>query len=55
MSTDLSAERSIAYEAWEVAYWMPLPSGIPPIRTPNLASQLPPTPKANEELDGSGI
>ena len=54
ISTDSSAECAIAYEAWEVAYWMPLPSGIAPVRTPGLVSQLPPAPKA-DELDGSGI
>jgi hypothetical protein len=55
MSTDSSADCSIVYEAWELAFWMPLPTGMPPVRTPGLAAQLPPAPKADEELDGSGI
>ena len=54
MSTDSSRDCPIAYENWELAFWMPLPSGMPLVRTPGLAAQLPPAPKS-EEFDGSGI
>ena len=55
MSTDSSHDCPIAYENWELSFWMPLPSGMPAVKTPGLAAQLPAAPKSEEELDGSGI
>jgi hypothetical protein len=54
MSTDSSHDCPIAYEEWELAFWMPLPSWVPAVRTPGLAAQLPAVPKSDEK-DGSGI
>jgi hypothetical protein len=54
MSTDSSHDCPIAYENWELSSWMPLPSWMPPVRMPGLASQLPAAPKF-EESAGSGI
>jgi hypothetical protein len=51
-STDSDHSCTIIYDNWEVANWMPMPSGMPPYKTPQLASKLPPPP---EEKDGSGI
>ena len=55
VSTDCSADAPIAYEDWEVAFWMPLPSSIPPVRTPGLAARLPEFPRDGLEHGGSGI
>lgn len=55
LSTDSSADCPINYEDWEVAFWMPLPSSIPPVRTPGLAARLPRAPREGEEMGGSGI
>lgn len=55
ISTDSSHDCPIVYEDWEVAYWMPLPSTIAPVRTPDLATRVPRIPKADEEIGGSGI
>ena len=55
VSTDSSADCAIVYEDWEVAFWMPLPSSIPPVRTPDLAARLPGVPRAGQETGGSGI
>ncbi len=52
LSTESSADCPINYEDWEVTFWMPLPSSLPPVRSPDLTSRLPPIPK---ESDGSGI
>ncbi|MGP0061888.1 MAG: hypothetical protein ACLPID_21705 [Beijerinckiaceae bacterium] len=51
-ATDSDHSCTIIYDNWEVAYWMPMPSGMAPYKTPHLASKLPPPP---EEEDGSGI
>jgi len=55
MSTDSSHDCEIVYEDWEVAYWMPLPSTVPPVKTPGLAAQLPEFPRDGLEIGGSGI
>lgn len=55
MSTDSSADCAIVYEDWEVVFWMPLPSTVAPVRTPDLASRLPRIPRDGEEIGGSGI
>lgn len=52
VSTDSSHDCAIIYEEVELAFWMPLPSTIAPVRTPDLASRLPEVP---EETGGSGI
>lgn len=54
-STDSSYDCAVVYEDWEVANWMPLPSSMPPVKTPGLASRLPEFPQAGPETDGSGI
>ena len=51
-STDSSHDCPIFYDDWEVAFWMPLPSTMAPVRTPGLAASLPEAPK---EYGGSGI
>ena len=51
-STDSSHDCAIIYDDWEVAFWMPLPSSMPPVRRPGLAASLPEVPK---ECFGSGI
>lgn len=53
-STDSSADCAIVYEDWEVAYWMPLPSSMPTVKTPDMASRLPELP-SGLEIGGSGI
>jgi hypothetical protein len=50
-SFDSDENCAIIYDEWELAHWMPLPSGLPPYKTPDLASKLPEPP----EGDGSGI
>lgn len=55
VSTDSSGGCAIIYEDWEVAHWIPLPSSLPGVRTPDLASRLPALPRAGEETGGSGI
>ena len=55
VSTDSSADAPIAYDDWEVAYWMPLPSSIAPVRAPGLAAKLPEFPRDGLEIGGSGI
>ena len=55
VSTDSSADCAIVYEGWEVAFWMPLPASIAPVRTPGLAAQLPDFPRDGQETGGSGI
>ena len=55
VSTDSSHDAAIAYEEWEVAFWMPLPSSVAPVRTPGLAAQLPEFPRDGLEIGGSGI
>ena len=55
VSTDSSADCAIVYEDWEVAFWMPLPSSIAPVKTPGLAAQLPDFPRDGLEIGGSGI
>lgn len=52
-STDSSHDCPIMYDDREVAHWMPLPSNMPAVRTPAMASQLPTLPGA--EAGGSGI
>ena len=54
MSTDSSHDCAIMYEDWEVANWMPLPSTMPSVRTPDMALRLPALP-SGEEIGGSGI
>ena len=44
----------IIYDDMEVANWMPLPSTMPSVRTPNLANGLPALPRG-ELFGGSGI
>lgn len=53
-STDSSHDCAIMYEDWEVSNWMPLPSTMPSVRTPDMATRLPAVPR-NEEIGGSGI
>jgi hypothetical protein len=55
VSTDSSHDCAIIYDEWEIAFWMPLPATIPPVRTPDLASRLPRLPREGEEMGGSGI
>lgn len=55
MSADSSFDCPISYEDWEVAFWMPLPSTMPAMRTPGMASKLPAFPHDGEEIGGSGI
>ncbi len=55
MSTDSSHDCAIIYENWEVAFWMPLPSSIAPVKTPDLAAKLPEFPRDGLETGGSGI
>jgi hypothetical protein len=55
VSTDSSADCAIVYEDWEVAFWMPLPTSIAPVRTPGLAAKLPEFPRDGQEIGGSGI
>lgn len=55
MSTDSSHDCAIIYEDWELAFWMPLPSTMPAVKTPDLAASLPDFPKDGEEIGGSGI
>jgi hypothetical protein len=55
VSTDSSHDCTIAYDDWEVAFWMPLPSSIAPVRTPDLAARLPAFPRDGQEIGGSGI
>lgn len=55
MSSDSTHDCAIIYEDWEVAYWMPLPTGLPAVRTPDLAARLPAFPHDGEEIGGSGI
>jgi hypothetical protein len=50
-STDSDHSCTIMYEDWEITHWMPMPAALPPYKTPDLASKLPPPP----EEDGSGI
>lgn len=52
-STDSSHDCAIVYEDWEVANWMPLPSSMPPVKTPGMAARLPEFP--DMEIGGSGI
>ncbi len=54
VSTDSSADCAIIYEDWEVAFWMPLPPTIAPVRSPGLAALLPDFPP-DQEIGGSGI
>lgn len=54
-STDSSHDCAITYEDWELAFWMPLPTGMPVVKTPGLAARLPVPPPASDEFDGSGI
>ena len=54
-STDSSHDCTIMYEDWELTYWMPLPTGMPVVKTPGLAARLPSPPEASDEFDGSGI
>ncbi len=54
-STDSSHDCAIMYDDWEVANWMPLPSTMPGVRTPDMASRLPAFPRDGEEIGGSGI
>ncbi len=54
-STDSSYDCAIMYEDWELAFWMPLPSGLPIVKTPGLAARLPAAPETSDEFDGSGI
>ena len=54
-STDSSHDCPIVYDDWEVAFWMPLPSSMPAVRTPGMASQLPEFPRDGQEIGGSGI
>ena len=54
-STDSSHDCSISYDDWEVANWMPLPSSMPGVRMPDMASKLPAFPYAGHEIGGSGI
>ena len=46
---------AIFYDDWEVSFWMPLPTSIPPVRGPGLKPHLPPVPRDDEEAGGSGI
>ncbi|MDR3463504.1 MAG: hypothetical protein P4L76_14425 [Beijerinckiaceae bacterium] len=55
MATDSSHDCPIVYENWELSHWMPLPSGIPDVKTPGFVAQLPVVPRSDDELDGSGI
>lgn len=52
-STDSSHDCPIMYDDREVAHWMPLPSTLPGVRTPDMAARLPAVPGA--EAGGSGI
>ena len=54
-STDSSHDCAIMYDDWEVANWMPLPSTMPSVRTPDMAARLPAVPRLGEEIGGSGI
>ena len=54
-STDSSHDCAIMYDDWEVANWMPLPSTMPGVRTPDMASRLPAYPRDGQETGGSGI
>ncbi len=53
-STDSSHDCAIVYEDWEVSFWMPLPSTLPPSKTPSLMARLPLVPSAGDDI-GSGI
>ena len=55
VSSDSSADCAIIYEEWEVAFWMPLPSSMPTVKTPDMASRLPDFPRDGQEIGGSGI
>ncbi len=54
-STDSSHDCPIMYDDREVAHWMPLPSTMPGVRTPDMAARLPIVPRPGEEAGGSGI
>lgn len=54
-STDSSHDCPIMYDDREVAHWTPLPSTMPGIRTPDMASRLPAFPRDGQEIGGSGI
>ena len=55
VSTDSSHDCPIFYEDWEVAFWMPLPTSVAPVKTPGLAARLPEFPRDGLEIGGSGI
>ncbi|GAC1333861.1 MAG: hypothetical protein NVSMB26_15640 [Beijerinckiaceae bacterium] len=47
---------AIVYAEGELAFWMPLPSSVPRLRSGSIASsKLPELPKAKGEIGGSGI
>ena len=54
-STDSNHDCAIAYEDWEVSFWMALPSTVPSVKTPDLMGRLPIVPSAGHESGGSGI
>jgi hypothetical protein len=55
ISTDGDSDCVIRYADAELAFWMPLPSPLPKLRSSYSASALPMPPQLKDEAGGSGI
>ena len=55
VAADSDPDARVAYAESELAYWLPLPTQLPELRSARMAASGTPPPKPNDEADGSAI